>query len=460
MIRSRIANSLTGWLARWRPVLPLFLGETIVWTGFGALLPVLPLFYTEQGVDLATLGLVVAAWPAARLVGEPVFGWIADRTPRVPLMVGSLLATGVFVALPLAVHGSVEFLVLRALAGLATAAYDPAARGLLKDATPAERQGEAFGLYGSTQMAGLLLGPAIGGLGAAAFGSIGFVFVFGGIAAGLAAVAVAAGVRETPRRGQAATYPATGLADFRRDVLRLHPAGKSEPQADDVAGPAPGGSSEPVVVAQGPPGLPTRLANRLLIAALIANVGGYFGGGTYEVVWSLFLTSKGAGIGFIGLTFMMFSVPIVIAGLWVGRLVDRHGSLVFLVAGSIGVAAAAPTYTLIEDPIWVLPLLVVEAFGFAFINPALYAIVSRASPPGRSSTAQGLFGAAGTLGFVVASVITGALAVVDIRWPFYVLSAVVLGSLALALVIGGREIVAAAPGRATTIGPAEPIRST
>jgi MFS family permease len=215
-----------------------------------------------------------------------------------------------------------------------------------------------------------------------------------------------------------------------------------------------------VLMDQGPPALPTRLANRLLIAALIANVGGYFGGGTYEVVWSLFLTSKGAGIGFIGLTFMMFSVPIVIAGPWVGRLVDRHGSLVFLIAGSIGVAAAAPTYTLIEDPIWVLPLLVVEAFGFAFINPALYAIVSRASPPGRSSTAQGLFGAAGTLGFVVASVVTGALAVVDIRWPFYVLSAVVLGSLALALAIGGREIVAAAPGRATTIGPAEPIRST
>jgi MFS family permease len=459
MIRSRIATALTGWLARWRPVLPLFLGETIVWTGFGALLPVLPLFYTEQGVDLATLGLVVAAWPAARLVGEPVFGWIADRTPRVPLMVGSLLATGVFVALPLAVHGSVEFLVLRALAGLATAAYDPAARGLLRDATPAERQGEAFGLYGSTQMAGLLLGPAIGGLGAAAFGSIGFVFVFGGIAAGLAAVAVAAGVRETPRRGQAASLPVTGLADFRRDVPRLHPAGRPEREGDGAAGRDPDGSSEHVVD-QVPQALPARLANRLLIAALIANIGGYFGGGTYEVVWSLFLTSKGAGIGFIGLTFMMFSVPIVIVGPWVGRLVDRHGSLVFLVAGSIGIAAAAPTYTLIEDPIWVLPLLVVEAFGFAFINPALYAIVSRASPPGRSSTAQGLFGAAGTLGFVVASVITGALAVVDIRWPFYVLSAVVLGSLALALVIGGREIVAAGPGRATAIGPAEPIRST
>jgi len=30
-------------------------------------------------VDLALLGLVIAAWPAARLFGEPVFGWLAEQ---------------------------------------------------------------------------------------------------------------------------------------------------------------------------------------------------------------------------------------------------------------------------------------------------------------------------------------------------------------------------------------------
>ena len=93
MTSSNIAVAASGWLARWRPVLPLFGAEAIAWTGFGALLPVLPLFYTQQGVDLATLGLVVAAWPAARLVGEPVFGWLADRVPRVPLMGAGLERT-------------------------------------------------------------------------------------------------------------------------------------------------------------------------------------------------------------------------------------------------------------------------------------------------------------------------------------------------------------------------------
>jgi MFS family permease len=177
------------------------------------------------------------------------------------------------------------------------------------------------------------------------------------------------------------------------------------------------------------------------------------------VVWSLFLTSKGAGVGFIGLTFMLFSVPILLVGPWAGRLVDRRGSFGFLVAGSIAVAITAPTYTLIQDPVWSLPLIVVEACGFAVINPALYAMVSRASPAGRSSTAQGLFGAAGTVGFVVASVVTGALAVIDLRYPFYLFGGVILISLLLALAIGWREMLAATPGRAMATPPVEPIRT-
>ena len=50
--------------------MPLLVAEFVVWLGFGGLLPVLPIYFTEQGLDFATLGLVIAAWPAARLVGS------------------------------------------------------------------------------------------------------------------------------------------------------------------------------------------------------------------------------------------------------------------------------------------------------------------------------------------------------------------------------------------------------
>jgi MFS family permease len=61
----------------------------------------------------------------------------------------------------------------------------------------------------------------------------------------------------------------------------------------------------------------------------------------------------------------------------------------------------------------------VEGTAFAFASPALYLLVARASPPGRSSTAQGLFGAAGMVGTIVASLLAGVLAEVDLRFPFY-----------------------------------------
>ena len=448
MTSSNIAVAASGWLARWRPVLPLFGAEAIAWTGFGALFPVLPLFYTQQGVDLATLGLVVAAWPAARLVGEPVFGWLADRVPRVPLMVAGLGLTAAFVALPLVVHGAAAFVALRALAGLSTSIYDPAARGLLMDATPADRQGEAFGLWGAMQMAGLLLGPAIGGIGAAVFGSVAFVFIFGGISAVLAALAVSAGVRDVPRRevGPGSQVgrglPAAGLADFQRDFARDLPRlDLTEPRPVAGVGPAVAGDAVS-------PAVPDRLANRLLLAAVVANVGAYFGAGTYEVIWSLFLASMGAGVGFIGLTFMMFSLPVLLLGTWAGRLVDRRGSLLFITGGSCAIGICAVSYPLIPDPLWSLPILVVEGVAFAFLVPALYAVVSRGAPPGRSSTAQGLFGAAGTLGFVVASLITGVLAEVDLRYPFYLFGSVILATLVLALAIGRRDILAVEPRRA------------
>ena len=73
-------------------------------------------------------------------------------------MVAGLLLAGGFTILPLALTGPLAFVVLRAATGLATAIYDPAARGYLTDATPPERRGEAFGLYGAAQMGGLLLG--------------------------------------------------------------------------------------------------------------------------------------------------------------------------------------------------------------------------------------------------------------------------------------------------------------
>ena len=141
--RARLTARPAAWLDRWGSIVPLLAAEFIVWLGFGALLPVLPIYFTEQGVDLAFLGLVIAAWPFARLIGEPIFGWLADRTARVPLMVIGLVATGILSILPLVFTGPLAFLVLRAGAGLATSVYDPAARGSAHASQTSDPRGRA-----------------------------------------------------------------------------------------------------------------------------------------------------------------------------------------------------------------------------------------------------------------------------------------------------------------------------
>ncbi len=429
---------LGPWLDTWGGILPLLLAEFVVWLGFGGLLPVLPLYFVEQGLDLATLGLVIAAWPAARLVSEPVFGWLADRTARVPLMVIGLLASGLFGFLPLVFTTPLAFLLLRAAAGLAAAVYDPAARGFLTDATPAGRRGEAFGLYGAAQMGGLLLGPAIGAFGAANFGGIGFVFVFSGIAAIVAAVPVALRIREPAVRTHPA--PSPDATEYPPDPPSLMERAAADVDADRDRGTA----VTPTAT------LPRSLWNRGLIAVLILNAGGYYAGGTYEVIWSLFLDGLGANLALIGLTFAMFGLPVLLFSPLAGRIVDRRGSFAFLILGSILPAVTGILYTIIDTPGWSVPLILIEATGFAFLNPALYAIVARSAPAGRSSTTQGLFGAAGTLGFIIASLAAGVLAELDIRLPFYVFSLVLTISLGVSLAVGGHRLrgrpdVASAP---------------
>ena len=405
-----------AWLDRWGPILPLLLAEGTVWLGFGALLPILPIYFVEHGVDLPTLGIVVAAWPAARLVGEPVFGWVADRSSRKQMMVaGLVLAAGVAV-LPLFIIGPVAFVALRALAGLCASIYDPAARGYLVDANPPERQGETFGYYGAAQMGGFMIGPAVGGVAAAVSGEPTVVFWVAGIALLVSAVLVMVRVRDIPHVSPAA------------------PSAAASPGAAPSAA-APSAAAPSAAASRG-----AGLMSTLLIAAVVFNVGSFFAGGSYEVVWSLYLTSLGASLDVIGLSFVTFSLPVVLLSPFTGRLVDREGGFIALVVGMGGVAVCGVLYPLIPEIWFVVVLGLVEGTAFAFASPALYLLVARSSPPGRSSTAQGLFGAAGTVGTIVASLLAGTLAAQDLRFPFYTAGIVTGAALLLGLAIGRRRL--------------------
>src|SRR4029077_18424223 len=91
--------------------------------------------------------------------------------------------------------------------------------------------------------------------------------------------------------------------------------------------------------------------------------------------------------------------------------------------------------------IWFVLLLgPVEGAPFPVPQPAQFLLVARSSPAGRSSTAQGLFGAAGTIGTIAASLSAGFLAAIDLRLPFLVTGVVSLFALAVGLAIGRQRL--------------------
>lgn len=406
-------SRLSAWLVRWSPVLPLLLAEGVIALGFGAILPILPLYYEAHGVSLQELGIVVAAWAAARLVGEPVFGRLADRVSRKWMMVAALLVSSVAVTLPIAVTGPIPFIMLRVVAGFAASAYDPAARGYLMDITPTARHGETFGLYSAAQMGGFMVGPAVGGIAAAITGEATVVFWVFGLAALASAALVALRVAD--------------LSRTEAHEVALAAAGVAVPdEAQALAAPPEPASRAP------------RLLNRLMVVALVINVAGYLASGAYEVIWSVYMTSLGASFALIGVSFFTFSLPVLVLSPFTGRFVDRSGGFFALVLGGVGMALCGLAYPLVPSVWWMIGLGLVEGTAAAFSSPALYTLVARAAPAGRSSTAQGIFGAAGTLGTVVASVATGYLAAIDLRLPYVAMGLVTLVLITLALVLGRR----------------------
>lgn len=396
-------SAVRRWLVRWGPLLPILVAELIILLGFGALLPVLPLFVVEHGIDVPTLGLIAAAWSIAKLIAEPIFGHLADRTSRKPFLIGGAMVLAVVTILPVWFNTALELFVLRLIAGAATGAYDPAARGLIVDSTPEGQRGEAFGIYAAFQMGGFVLGPVVGAFGAALGGGFGFPFLLTGILTIFAAMLLAA----TLPGGHDVRVPRPGTRP--PDATPLRP----EPLPVEAIAMAPSSLADATRRRT-----PATLLNHAFLAAVVIHFGFSLAFGTYEVVWSLFLQDLGATVEWVGLTFALFGLPMMVASPLAGRLVDRHGALPFIIGGGLTICVAGMVYSVATEPLMATVMVPLEGAGEAFLMPGLFALVALGSPSGRASTAQGIFGAVGTIGLIVATISAGVLWELGRSWPF------------------------------------------
>jgi DHA1 family multidrug resistance protein-like MFS transporter len=212
----------------WRRNLAIcVLGSFTTLVSLSMLLPFLPLYVAQLGMKTQAevvqwSGIAFGATFLGTAVTAPVWGRLADRYGRRPMLVRAAIGMAVVMSLIGVAHSVTQLVLLRLLAGL-VGGYASASIVMIGTQAPRERAGWALGVLSTGALAGNLIGPLVGGFLPGLVGIRGTFFV-GGAMIAVAAAATIAFVRE----------------DFDRNV-------DAKPRAAQASGGSP--VSSPLVIA-------------------------------------------------------------------------------------------------------------------------------------------------------------------------------------------------------------------
>ncbi len=161
-------------------LLTIFLIVFVDLLGFGLILPLLPYYASAYGANAIVVGLLVASYAAAQLIGAPLLGRLSDRYGRRKILLLSVAGTGIgFLLLgladpvgrwlssliaPQAANAFIIALLFasRILDGL-TGGNITVAQAYIADITDESNRAKSLGLIGAAFGLGFIIGPAAGG---------------------------------------------------------------------------------------------------------------------------------------------------------------------------------------------------------------------------------------------------------------------------------------------------------
>jgi len=161
-------------------LLTIFLIVFVDLLGFSLILPLLPFYAESYGATPAIVGLLVASYAAAQLVGAPLMGRLSDRYGRRPvlllsvggtfagfLMLGFADPLGRLAAGLIAPNAANAFIIgvlflSRILDGI-TGGNITVAQAYITDVTDEQNRAKGLGLIGAAFGLGFIIGPAVGG---------------------------------------------------------------------------------------------------------------------------------------------------------------------------------------------------------------------------------------------------------------------------------------------------------
>jgi DHA1 family tetracycline resistance protein-like MFS transporter len=382
--RSRLAN--------------IFLIVFIDMLGFGLILPLLPFYAEMYGATPFVVGLLVAVYAAAQLIGGPVLGRLSDRYGRRPILLVSLagtfvgflllalaeplgkaIANGVLVrVLPMevtALQNAAIIAVLfasRFLDGL-TGGNITVAQAYITDVTDEKNRAKGLGMVGAAFGLGFILGPAAGG----------FLSQWGFAVPALAAA---------------------GLALFNMiSVFLWLPESLTPERRAQLMGQArPSFSFRSLWAALTRPRVGPLLHIRFFFGLASA---------TFQTIFALWgqarlgLDAQATGyvLAYVGV------LVVLVQGVFMGRITARFGETQLILWGSVLMAVSLAAWAVVPNLALLLIVLIPLSLATGVLNTVLSSALTKAVYPEEVGGTLGLATSAESLSRVIAPVVAGVL---------------------------------------------------
>jgi DHA1 family tetracycline resistance protein-like MFS transporter len=351
-----------------RKLLPI-LGITFIdIVGFSMLIPMLPYFVTHFGASAYVVGFLFATFSLCQLASAPIWGYVSDRIGRKTVLIISqigatigwaLLGVAPNVAAALGMAPIVVVFIARILEGVSGGNIS-VTQAYVADLVEPRARSRAFGLISAMFAAGMVFGPAGGGLLYARFGF-------------------------------AAPFLVAAALQFVTLLLTIFMLPESHARAKDEARL----KLNAILASFGQPRLAKLLWQRLAISLALY---GWFG------VFALYLARQlGFTLSSTGYLFSVFAVfNVFMNAVVVGRVSTRLGDRTM---SNVGLASLVIGYGLVPF-VHDLRLLAVSmllfAFGLALTNTGITALISNAASDREQGTVLGTSSSLDSLSGVLA----------------------------------------------------------
>ena len=368
-------------------MLILFLIVFIDLLGFGIIIPLLPFYGEHFQADPFTVSLIMAIYSLGQFVAAPFWGRLSDTIGRRPVLIISLFGA-VLSYIWLGFATTLWMLFAARLVGGLMAGNISTAFAYIADITTAQNRAKGMGLVGAAFGLGFIAGPAVGG--------------------------ILAGPDPLTADFQTPAFVAAGLS-FVAFVLTVALLKESlSPEARSAAARKPRANRWlQTQEALKRPGIGLLITISFLATFVFAGMETTFAmWSRRQLGWGP--EQNGYLFAFIGI------IAAILQGGAVGRLAKRFGEGNLIVQGAIALAVGMimiPFCTSVEP---LLVAMVIIAYGFSVINPALNSLISLRTDSGEQGMMMGVARSATTMARVVGPAWAGILfAQLGKEWPYY-----------------------------------------